>query len=168
MKTAKKLLALLFALCISIPVGVGAVAANETDTAISPTIITAEEFDAIAAYTTHIGRIMLPRTNAAGTSGNSCGEFVADEANVSFSIVFAPATETYNVQLYHGTIKGGGTPVFLYAKDVPVASGACFSNLVAGETYFFKVSSSDAPLSGSNAKYSYKTFSTAADADIVQ
>lgn len=163
MKSTKRWLAFLCAICIAIPVGSRAVAASATEDAMVPTIITGAEFDVIPARTTFVGRIMLPHTNLEGTSGNSCGEFVADETNLSFSIILAPATNTYNVQLYHGTIYNGGTPVFLYAKDVPIASGVCFSDLVVGETYFFKVSSSDAPALGSNAKYSYKTFSTAAE-----
>lgn len=158
MKTAKKLLVCLCAICIAIPIGTYVVATDASETAMAPAVITAEEFDAISAHTTYAARIMLPRTNSTGTNGNSCGAFVADETNVGFSITSAPATETYNVQLYQGTISGGGTPVFLYAKNVPVASGACFSDLVIGESYFFKISSSDTPTSGSNARYSYKTF----------
>ena len=70
----------------------------------------------------NVGRIMLPHTNPEGSNGNSCGEFVANEANVAFSILSAPATESYNVQLYHGTASSGGIPVYLYAKDVPIGS----------------------------------------------
>lgn len=92
---------------------------------------------------------MLPHTNPEGSNGNSCGEFVANEANVAFSILSAPATESYNVQLYHGTASSGGIPVYLYAKDVPIGSGVWFSNLIVGDTYFFKVSSSTAPVPGS-------------------
>ena len=123
-----------------------------------PTVFTLT-FDAISAQTEHVGRIMLPHTNPEGSNGNSCGEFVANEANVAFSILSAPATESYNVQLYHGTASSGGIPVYLYAKDVPIGSGVWFSNLIVGDTYFFKVSSSTAPVPGSNARYSYKTFS---------
>ena len=84
----------------------------------------------------------------------------AQEFNsIAFSILSAPATESYNVQLYHGTASSGGIPVYLYAKDVPIGSGVWFSNLIVGDTYFFKVSSSTAPVPGSNARYSYKTFS---------
>ena len=132
---------------------------NAMESAISPIVITATEFDAISAQTEHVGRIMLPHTNPEGSNGNSCGEFVANEANVAFSILSAPATESYNVQLYHGTASSGGIPVYLYAKDVPIGSGVWFSNLIVGDTYFFKVSSSTAPVPGSNARYSYKTFS---------
>ncbi len=136
-----------------------AIATDAMESAISPIVITATEFDAISAQTEHVGRIMLPHTNPEGSNGNSCGEFVANEANVAFSILSAPATESYNVQLYHGTASSGGIPVYLYAKDVPIGSGVWFSNLIVGDTYFFKVSSSTAPVPGSNARYSYKTFS---------
>lgn len=163
MKISIKLLAFLCANCIAISIGTYAAAADGSEAAVLPAIITAEEFDAISAHTAYAARIMLPRANSTGTSGNSCGAFVADEPNVSFSVISAPAAETYNVQLFHGTISGGGTPVLLYGKNVPIASGACFSDLVIGESYFFKISSSDAPASGSNAGYSYKTYAAAAD-----
>ena len=159
MKNIKQLFVCLLAISMTISVSAHAIATDAMESAISPIVITATEFDAISAQTEHVGRIMLPHTNPEGSNGNSCGEFVANEANVAFSILSAPATESYNVQLYHGTASSGGIPVYLYAKDVPIGSGVWFSNLIVGDTYFFKVSSSTAPVPGSNARYSYKTFS---------
>ena len=149
MKNIKQLFVCLLAISMTISVSAHAIATDAMESAISPIVITATEFDAISAQTEHVGRIMLPHTNPEGSNGNSCGEFVANEA----------ATESYNVQLYHGTASSGGIPVYLYAKDVPIGSGVWFSNLIVGDTYFFKVSSSTAPVPGSNARYSYKTFS---------
>ena len=159
MKNIKQLFVCLLAISMTISVSAHAIATDAMESAISPIVITATEFDAISAQTEHVGRIMLPHTNPEGSNGNSCGEFVANEANVAFSILSAPANESYNLQLYHGTASSGGIPVYLYAKDVPIGSGVWFSNLIVGDTYFFKVSSSTAPVPGSNARYSYKTFS---------
>lgn len=123
MKNIKQLFVCLLAISMTISVSAHAIATDAMESAISPIVITATEFDAISAQTEHVGRIMLPHTNPEGSNGNSCGEFVANEANVAFSILSAPATESYNVQLYHGTASSGGIPVYLYAKDVPIGSG---------------------------------------------
>ncbi|MFQ7452026.1 MAG: hypothetical protein ACLRNQ_11985 [Flavonifractor plautii] len=139
MKNIKQLFVCLLAISMTISVSAHAIATDAMESAISPIVITATEFDAISAQTEHVGRIMLPHTNPEGSNGNSCGEFVANEANVAFSILSAPATESYNVQLYHGTASSGGIPVYLYAKDVPIGSGVWFSNLIVGDTYFLKL-----------------------------
>ena len=75
---------------MTISVSAHAIATDAMESAISPIVITATEFDAISAQTEHVGRIMLPHTNPEGSNGNSCGEFVANEANVAFSILSAP------------------------------------------------------------------------------
>lgn len=102
---------------------------------------------------------MLPHANPEGSNEDSYEGFVANEVSVTFSILSASATESYNVQLYHGTVSSGGVPVYLYAKDVPIGSGIWFSNLIVGDIYFFKVSSSTAPVPGSNVRYPYEIFS---------
>lgn len=125
MKTIRRLFLYFLAVCVAIPLGAHAFASDVTEEILSPVVISATEFDAISPQTTYAGRIMLPHTNSGGTNGNTCKEFVADETNLAFSIGFAPATESYNVQLYRGTISGGGVPVLSYAKDVPIGSGVC-------------------------------------------
>ena len=97
------------------------------------------------------------RNNSAGDQGTACGEFTADAKNASFMITYAPATATYNVQLYRYMSNGSATRVSAYNK-LTIGVGAAFSNLQVGATYFFKVSSSDCPVKGTNANYTLMTY----------
>lgn len=72
-------------------------------------------------------------------------------------ITYAPATATYNVQLYRYMSNGSATRVSAYNK-LTIGVGAAFSNLQVGATYFFKVSSSDCPVKGTNANYTLMTY----------
>ena len=159
MKKTKKFLSIVCALCMIMAMAAPAFAANDPTTRHMPRTISVEEFMAIEPRTTLTGRVKLPKMNQDGTNGNSCAQFTADETDVSFVITEAPNTSTYNVQLYQGTISGGGSQVFIHEKDVNVGAGASFPDLTIGETYFFKVSSEDCPADGSNAKWTVKTFS---------
>ena len=75
MKNIKQLFVCLLAISMTISVSAHAIATDAMESAISPIVITATEFDAISAQTEHVGRIMLPHTNPEGSNGNSCGEF---------------------------------------------------------------------------------------------
>ncbi len=145
---------------ISIPVSAASV-----DTEVTPyekagisTIISAKEFDSIVPTSVITEDVYLPRANAGGTNGNPCGEFTANVSNVSFNITYATGgTQTYNVQLYKGTIANGGTMKANY-ETLTIGSGFTRSNLKIGSTYFFKVSSYDCHTSGANATYTLKTY----------
>lgn len=158
MKKMKKILSMICAICMTMSLVPGAMAASLPEVNHGNRVISAREFAAIVPLSTATGKVMLPRTNAGGTNGVACSQFTADETDVSFTITSAPGCTTYNVQLYLGTIKDGGSQVYVF-EQVNVGAGASFSDLEVGETYFFKVSSVDAPSSGSNASWTRKTFS---------
>lgn len=157
MKKVKKFLSVLCAACMAITLLPSAMAADLPSEPNVYRLISAQEFNSIAPRSTATGRVMLPRSNSSGTNGVACSEFVADESNVSFTIDSAPGCTNYNVQLYLGTIKDGGSQVYLF-ESVNIGAGASFSGLEIGKTYFFKVSSSTAPSSGSNASWTRKTY----------
>ena len=157
MKKVKKFLSVLCAACMAITLLPSAMAADLPSEPNVYRLISAQEFNSIAPRSTATGRVMLPRSNSSGTNGVACSEFVADESNVSFTIDSAPGCTNYNVQLYLGTIKDGGSQVYLF-ESVNIGAGASFSGLEIGKTYFFKVSSSTAPSSASNASWTRKTY----------
>ena len=160
-KYKNNLFVCLLAISMTISVSAHAIATDAMESAISPIVITATEFDAISAQTEHVGRIMLPHTNPEGSNGNSCGEFVANEANVAFSILSAPATESYNVQLYHGTASSWWYPLCILLCEGCSHRFQGYGSpilIVWGHLFFLKLVSSTAPVPGSNARYSYKTF----------
>ena len=120
------------------------------DSQVTTHILSFEEMNAITPYKTESAQVFLARNNSAGDQGTACGEFTADAKNASFMITYAPATATYNVQLYRYMSNGSATRVSAYNK-LTIGVGAAFSNLQVGATYFFKVSSSDCPVKGTNA-----------------
>ena len=67
MKNIKQLFVCLLAISMTISVSAHAIATDAMESAISPIVITATEFDAISAQTEHVGRIMLPHTNPEGS-----------------------------------------------------------------------------------------------------
>lgn len=119
-------------------------------------IMTVQERAAIAPLSTVTGRVLLPKT-VAGKTGNPCAQFVADASHVSFTITTAATASTYNVQLYQGTIADGGSLVSSY-NTLDVGVGVSISDLEIGQSYYFVVSSLDAPAKGSNATYERITF----------
>lgn len=127
------------------------------DSQVTTHILSFEEMNAITPYKTESAQVFLARNNSAGDQGTACGEFTADAKNASFMITYAPATATYNVQLYRYMSNGSATRVNAYNK-LTIGVGAAFSNLQVGATYFFKVSSSDCPVKGTNANYTLMTY----------
>ena len=108
------------------------------DSQVTTHILSFEEMNAITPYKTESAQVFLARNNSAGDQGTACGEFTADAKNASFMITYAPATATYNVQLYRYMSNGSATRVSAYNK-LTIGVGAAFSNLQVGATYFFKV-----------------------------
>ena len=153
MKPSQKILAALGAAAMAVAISVPVLAAEGLKEIHS---LTEEERRAGIPGFSAAGRTLIPRT-AAGKTGNPCAQFMADASRVSFTITSAAAADTYKVQLYQGTIAGGGTPASDYTT-APAGEGVSVSDLTVGESYYFVVSSLDAPAKGSNATYERITF----------
>lgn len=159
MKKSKKFLSVLLAVCMVLAMSAPAFAVQESGEEFAYHIsMTPAMLRSITPRSSFTENTFLPLINQSGTNGNACGEFTADASNVSFTITSAPGAATYNVQLYKGTIADGGTKVSTADRDFSIGNGASFGNLKSGATYYFKVSSKDAPKEGATATYTVTTF----------
>ena len=169
MKKFKKVMAMGLATMAAVSAMSMSALAAENDTTINAIEVTQDELDGISRIVNPWDNMISPASliteesvflprNIDGYNGEACGEFVADAKNAVFTLTQANGgTETYNVQLYKGTIANGGSRVAKY-DSINVGSGWARGNLVIGATYYYKVSSNDCPINGTNANFKIETY----------